>query len=167
MGFFIAPTDYANSSQGEIYPDATVYLKKRFHDMLAAKYGTVNALNNAWGSGYTTLDSSGTCIGTAPVTCASDLSAETVGTGNGSTKSFSHTLSHATVSRFSLGIFVGGVLVGGDSGDGTIYGVRCQRIGELFNRCAFPQLRNGSRRECGRYGELHTEWLGYRIGLYG
>ena len=122
MGFFIAPTDYANSSQGEIYPDATVYLKKRFHDMLAAKYGTVNALNNAWGSGYTTLDSSGTCIGTAPVTCASDLSAETVGTGNGSTKSFSHTLSHATVSRFSLGIFVGGVLVGGDSGDGTIYG---------------------------------------------
>jgi hypothetical protein len=122
MGFFIAPTDYANSSQGEIYPDATVYLKKRFHDMLVAKYGTVNGLNNAWGSGYSTLDSSGTCVGTAPVACASNLSAESVGTGNGSTKSFSTTLSHPTISRFSLGIFVGGVLAGGDSGSGAIYG---------------------------------------------
>jgi hypothetical protein len=122
MAFFLAPTDYANSSQGQIYPDATVYLKRRFHDMLVAKYGTVAALNNTWGSGYSTLDSSGTCVGSQPITCASSLPTENVGTGNGSTKSFSTTLAHTSVSTFSLGIFVGGTLMGGDSGNGTVYG---------------------------------------------
>jgi hypothetical protein len=120
--FFLPPVAYANSHQGEIYPDGTMYMKKRMHDLLVAKYGTFGALNTAWGSSYTTFDSSGTCVGSQPITCASSVGADSVGTGTGVALSFSSTLSHTQVSIYSLGIFVAGVLVAGDTGAGALFG---------------------------------------------
>src|SRR5580704_11056427 len=82
---------------------------------LQAKYTTIGALNTAWGSNYTTFGSSGT-----PIT------GEAVGTGNGSTTTFSHTLSNLVPARFSVQILVNGVVFGGDLGKlnpGTLYGV--------------------------------------------
>ena len=55
-------------------------------DYLWQKYnGTISALNTAWGSNYTTFDSAGT-----------QVSGETVGTGDGTTIVFTHTLAHAS-----------------------------------------------------------------------
>lgn len=115
LPFFLSPLNWANSSRGVIYSDGTVYWKKKWRDNLVAKYGTIGALNAAWGGGaaFTTFDSSGTCVGTVPITCASSATEDTVGTGNGSTTSFSATLTHLPISKWSLGIFVNGVLVGG------------------------------------------------------
>ena len=122
VAMFVPPTQYASSSMAQIYPDATVYVRKRLNDLLQAKYGTVASLNPAWGSAYTTFDSSGTCVGSQPITCANTAAADTVGSGNGSTLSFSSTLSHTTVSAYSVAIYAGGKLVGGDTGAGKIYG---------------------------------------------
>jgi len=122
LAFFVPPVSYANSHYGQIYTNGTLFMKARWHDMLASEYGDVAGLNSAWGSSYTTLDSSGTCVGTQPVTCASNMGAETFGTGTGSTLSFNHTLAQTEVSKFSVGIFVGGTLVGGDTGAGSFYG---------------------------------------------
>jgi hypothetical protein len=122
LGFFIPPVNYANSNKGQIYTNGELFMKARWHDMLASEYGSVTGLNSSWGSNYTTLDSSGTCVGSQPVTCASNIGAETFGTGSGSTVTFNHTLAHATVSKFSVGIFANGNLVGGDTGAGSFYG---------------------------------------------
>jgi len=110
-----------------VYADTLIHTKKALRDSLATEYGTVAALNAAWGSGYTTFDSSGTCVGSQPITCASTESADSVGTGNGSTLTFSTTLSHTTISAFSLQILVAGTPVAGDLGPGggttsTFYG---------------------------------------------
>jgi hypothetical protein len=50
------------------------------------------------------------------------VSADSVGTGNGSTLTFSSTLSHTTISGFSLQILVAGTPVAGDLRNGTVYG---------------------------------------------
>lgn len=66
-------------------------------DYLWQKYaGNISALNTAWGSNYTTFDSSGT-----------QVMGELIATGNGSTTTFTHTLAHASVSPFSLLVSVG------------------------------------------------------------
>jgi len=119
---FIPPTAYANSAEKQIYTDGTVYMRKRLHDMLKTAHGTISSLNSTWGSAYTSFDSTGTCVGSQPITCASSVAANAVGSGNGSTMSFSTTLSHTTVSAYSVAIHVGGTLVGGDTGAGKIYG---------------------------------------------
>jgi len=73
-------------------------------DYLWQKYaGSISALNSAWGSNYTTFDSTGT-----PVT------GETLGTGDGTTTSFTHTLAHAPVSPLSVLVLVGGTAQAGD-----------------------------------------------------
>jgi hypothetical protein len=118
----MSPLQTANSSLGFVYADKLIYSKKALRDVLAAQYVTVGALNTAWGSSYTTFDSSGVCVGTQPITCASNPSADSVGTGNGATLTFSATLSHTVVSGFSLQILVAGVAVAGDLGNGTLYG---------------------------------------------
>jgi hypothetical protein len=106
----MSPQQTANSSKRLVYPDTTVYSKKALRDQLAAKYGTVGALNTAWGSNYTTFDSSGSTV------------SEAIGSGNGSTLSYNHTLNGTVVSAFSLQILVNGQAVGGDQGDGTVWG---------------------------------------------
>ena len=124
----ISPLQTANtnvagrSGSNFVYTDTLIHSKLALRNMLATEYGTISALNSAWGSNYTTFDSSGTCVGTQPITCASNASADTVGTGNGSTLSFSTTLSHTAISKYSLQILVGGVPIAGDLGNSTFYG---------------------------------------------
>jgi hypothetical protein len=108
-----SPVQTANSQYRQVYADTTVYTKKAWRDYLAAKYGTIGALDAAWGSNYTTFDSSGAAV-----------TGELVGTGDGSRVSFSHTLAHLAPSKYSVQVMVNGVAVGGDTGNGTIYGAQ-------------------------------------------
>jgi hypothetical protein len=72
-------------------------------DFLAKKYGTIGALNTAWGSNYTTFDSAGT-----------RYTGETIGTGDGTNKVFPATLAHTAISPLSVAIKVAGTVQGGD-----------------------------------------------------
>lgn len=73
-------------------------------DYLWQKYnGNIASLNVAWGSNYTTFDSTG-----------HQVTNEVIGTGTGSTTTFTHTLGHASVSPFSVLISVGGTPQIGD-----------------------------------------------------
>ena len=75
-----------------------------FRDYLWQKYGgNIGNLNAAWGSNYTTFDSTGT-----------QVTGESMGTGNGSTLTFTHTLAHASVSPYSILISIGGTAQIGD-----------------------------------------------------
>jgi hypothetical protein len=53
-----APTQTSNSSWGATYGDCKVYTKLQMVNNLVAEYGTIAALNAAWGSSYTTFWSS-------------------------------------------------------------------------------------------------------------
>lgn len=108
---------YNDSKQ--IYTDSQIYSKSQatnpttqcsisspcsLRDYLWQKYsGSIAALNNAWGSNYTSFDSTGT-----------QVSGENVGMGDGSTTVFTYTLAHAPVSPHSLLLFVGGTAQAGD-----------------------------------------------------
>jgi hypothetical protein len=114
---------------GVVFSDTTLHLKAQWQSYLQGKYGTISALNSAWGSSYTTFGSTATAV-----------ASESVGTGNGSKSSFSLTLAHSPVDLASLGVYVGGVLQGGDcpwpeptcnqgtAGQGTIYGISSSTI---------------------------------------
>jgi hypothetical protein len=106
-----SPVQTCNSDRGFVYADTTMSTKRALHDMLKSKYDTVTALNAAWGSSYTTLDSSGT-----------QITEEFVATGDGSTLTFSHRLGHPNPSKYSVQIFANHVPVGGDTGDEKVYG---------------------------------------------
>jgi hypothetical protein len=54
-----APTQSLNSNLGIGYSDTIVYSKLAWRDFLKQKYGTINLLNSAWGSTYSTFDSDG------------------------------------------------------------------------------------------------------------
>ncbi|HWG75585.1 MAG TPA: hypothetical protein VN660_02210 [Steroidobacteraceae bacterium] len=125
-----SPVEWASTHQHQIYTDSTVYSKYDFYSQLVSKYANIAALNSVWGSSYSTFGTSGTCYGSGFATwiCPSPSAAPSIGTGDGSTLNYTATLS-GVVSANSLGIFVSGVLVGGDGGDGpfsgtsgTIYG---------------------------------------------
>jgi hypothetical protein len=132
LGMMVAamsPLEAANSYPGYVYANTRIYSKLALRNALATEYGTVAALNTAWGSSYTTFDSSGTCVGSQPITCASSVSADSIGTGNGSTLTFTTTLSLTTISGFSLQILVAGTPVAGDNDqngysapNGTLWG---------------------------------------------
>lgn len=88
----------------QIYSSPTVQLKANLQTYLTGKYTNVAGLNSAWGSTYTTLGSSATTV-----------TAESIGTGNGSTTTFSHTFAHGVVDAASIIVLVGGVQYSGDS----------------------------------------------------
>ena len=54
-----SPTHAANPLLGKTYTDPKVYSKYAFRDQMKTKYGTIAALNTAWGASYTTFDSDG------------------------------------------------------------------------------------------------------------
>lgn len=54
-----APTQQKNTQLGISYTDTIVYTKHAFRDFLRHKYKTLEALNTAWGSRYTSWDSNG------------------------------------------------------------------------------------------------------------
>jgi hypothetical protein len=106
-----SPVQTANSSLKAVYADTTMHSKLALREMLATNYHTIRALNEAWGSSYTTFDSSG-----IPV------AAEPVANGDGSALIFSHILAHPTASKYSIQICVNREPSGGDDGNGTLYG---------------------------------------------
>ncbi len=62
IGWLVLCTNFAQSSNarlGETYTDTKVYSKYALRDWLENKYGTIAALNTAWGSDYTTFDDAG------------------------------------------------------------------------------------------------------------
>jgi len=120
----MSPVETANSTLGFVYSDTLIHSKLTLRNSLATEYGTIAALNAAWGSSYTTFDSSGVCVGSQPISCASTAPADSVGTGTGSKTAYTVTLSHTTISGYSLQILVGGTPVAGDLGNGTVYGPR-------------------------------------------
>ena len=136
----MSPLETANAPFGFVYTDTLIHSKMSLRNALATEYGTVAALNSAWGSNYTTFDSSGVCVGSQPITCATSASADSVGTGNGTTLTFSTTLSHTTVSGFSLQILVAGVPVAGDQCNNWS-GASCSlHTGNLYG----PNVASGS-----------------------
>src|SRR6266581_1622449 len=59
LALAVSPTKNSSSKYGVTYTDSTVFTKKALHDFLVSKYGTIDVLNAAWGSTYTTFDSAG------------------------------------------------------------------------------------------------------------
>lgn len=111
-----AATNVAGTANSFVYTRTQIYSKIAWRNALATEYGTIGALNTAWGTGgvYTTFDSTGTCVGSQPITCATSVAADSVGTGDGTTLTFSATLSHHTgISAFSCQILVAGTPVAG------------------------------------------------------
>jgi hypothetical protein len=110
-----SPVQTANSAPGgtpgQVYTDTKVYNKLALRDWLTAKYTTIATLNAAWGSNYTTWNST-----------ASVFTAESLGVGNGTTLTFPLILSHALVTPFTVQVKVAGVPVAGDTGKGGLYG---------------------------------------------
>lgn len=96
-------SSYQPTINGVVWADTQFYLKTNLRTFLTTRYGTVGALNTAWGSTYSTLGTTSTTAGS-----------ETIGTGNGVLTSFSHTFAHGTVDPASILISVGGVAQGGD-----------------------------------------------------
>src|SRR5260370_30977368 len=115
----LSPLEAGNSNIGGfgigyVYANTQIYSKLALRNALATEYGTVAAPNTSWGSSYTTFDSSGICVGSQPITCASTASTDRVGTGDGTTLTFNTTLSHTTVSGLSLQILVAETPVASD-----------------------------------------------------
>ncbi len=123
---------------GAIYSDYFVHQKITWLNDLITEYGTISALNTAWGTSgfYTTFGTSGTCYGVSShfvssptgFTCAANSAAvSTTGSGAGP---YTATLS-ATVSKFSTAVWVGSTMVCGDNGSGVLMspsnqsGVQC------------------------------------------
>jgi hypothetical protein len=62
LALVTAPSQSANpysKPPNQAYPDTKVYTKYALRDFLSTRYGTIAALNAAWGSSYTTFDSDG------------------------------------------------------------------------------------------------------------
>jgi putative Ig domain-containing protein len=102
----------------QVYARTTNYTKQEIISYLTTEYGTIGALNTAWGSTYTQFATTGTMV-----------AGEAFGTGDGSTLTFTHTLAHGPVDDSSVAILVGGTLVLGDLGNGTL--VSSQRGGSI------------------------------------
>ena len=109
----------ASRGIAELYSDPKVYSKTAMatppatcsvqtpcslRDYLYKKYnGNISAVNAAWGSNYTTFDSTGT-----------QVTGELIGTGDGSTKSFTATLAHHPISPESVLIKIKRIAQAGD-----------------------------------------------------
>jgi hypothetical protein len=107
----MSPVQTANPQWSWVYTDTVMHTKQALHDFLVAKYSTVAALNTAWGSNYTTFDSSGT-----------QITGELIGNGDGSTLSFNYSLKHLVPSKLSVQIFVNKTPVAGDTANGDMFG---------------------------------------------
>lgn len=59
IALITSPSQSNNPEQGVTYADTRVYTKYALADFLRNRYQTIEALNSAWGSAYTTFDSNG------------------------------------------------------------------------------------------------------------
>ncbi|MGC1384469.1 MAG: hypothetical protein WA823_11870 [Candidatus Acidiferrales bacterium] len=106
-----SPVLTADPDLEAVYADSAMHTKLALRDALGTKYKTVEALNHAWGSNYTTLDSSGR-----------QITADQFAGGDGATLSFIGRISHTTASRDSVQVRINDSVVGGDDGKGNLYG---------------------------------------------
>ncbi|HEX6804556.1 MAG TPA: hypothetical protein VF133_12820 [Terriglobales bacterium] len=104
----VAPIQSANATTGTLYEDTTVYTKRAWADLLRAKYHSISALNAAWGSTYTTFESSAIVVSDEPVAV-----------GDGSTTTFSHVFAQPLPSRYSVQFKANGKLIAGDTNRDT------------------------------------------------
>jgi hypothetical protein len=117
----IAPTQTADASKRALYGDTAVHTKLAWRDLLKAKYGTIAALNAAWGSNYTTFDSTGTAVAD-----------EYVSMSDGKRNTFLHRFSRRFPTRFSVQFKLGPKIVAGDT-DADLRGDSKNRIkGQIF-----------------------------------
>jgi hypothetical protein len=91
----IAANDKTSHHAQNYSQNALNQTKDALRSFLTAEYGTIGALNKAWGSSFSVFGSSGKCIGYSYSWCGSTVAAETVGTGNGSQTTFNYTLADA------------------------------------------------------------------------
>ena len=98
------------NSYKTLHTDTKVYTKAQWANFLQVKYGSVSALNTTWGSNYTTLGTTG-----------EQVIGEILGTGDGSTRSFSKILADTVVDPHGLAVYVAGVIGLGDDGSGNLY----------------------------------------------
>ncbi len=108
MTLMVSPVQVVNPGDGrvlgiQLYSNTTVFSKAQLQSYLQTKYATIAALNAAWGSTYTTFGSTGT-----------QVTGETISTGNGTTTTFTKTLANPNVSPYSIAVKVNGILIGGD-----------------------------------------------------
>jgi hypothetical protein len=94
---------YGTTNQQFLYYDPQHKSKAALLAFLQTKYGSINALNAAWGSHYTQWNSAGTPI-----------AGERIATGDESAAAYTATLAHATPSRYSIAVTVNGTVVAGD-----------------------------------------------------
>jgi hypothetical protein len=94
-----------------VYTNQTVYTKAAWRNYLLNKYGSIVALNAAWKSNYTTFGTTGVQVVNEPV-----------GTGDGVTTTFTHTLLKLPASSFSVQVLVNGRPVEGDMGNSKLFG---------------------------------------------
>ncbi|HEV2178534.1 MAG TPA: hypothetical protein VGW33_15215 [Terriglobia bacterium] len=92
-----------------VYPDTVMHSKQEWANWLQQTadsgpgYTSITALNDAWGANYSTFGSSGISV-----------TGEVIGTGNGKTKSFTHTLKHKVVDPWSVAVLEGASTHTGD-----------------------------------------------------
>jgi len=92
------------------FTDITNHSKAQLAQFLQNEYGTIQALNAAWGSSYTTFGSSGSQV-TSEVTGVSNIGG-----------SVSFTLKHANPDKLSVLVMIGGTVAGGDDGNSNLIG---------------------------------------------
>jgi len=92
------------------FTDTSNHSKAQLAQFLQNEYGTIQALNAAWGSSYTTFGSSG-----------SQVTNEVTGVSS-SGGSVSLNLKHANIDKFSLLITIGNSVAGGDNGNSNLIG---------------------------------------------
>jgi len=93
-----------------LHTDPKVYTKAQWAMFLEKKYGSIQALNSAWGSKYTTFGTAGKSV-----------ERETIGTGDGATRAFTWRLAHTTVDPHSVAVYIGNAIASGDDGSGHLY----------------------------------------------
>ncbi len=101
-----APRQTMNPFASTVTPftDINNHSKAQLASFLQSQYGSIAALNSAWGTNYTTFGS----------TAAQATNESTGVSSTGSQVSF--TLKHASVDRYSVLITIGGTVAGGDNG---------------------------------------------------
>jgi hypothetical protein len=117
----IAPTQTADESKRAVYADTAVHAKLAWRDLMKAKYGTIAALNAAWGSSYSTFDSSGT-----PVIN------EYVSTGDGKKTRFLHRFSLLSPARLSVQFKLGSKVIAGDTNASPSAAKIAKAEGQIF-----------------------------------
>lgn len=118
------------SSNVYFFNTDVVAAKAGLEAFLQAEYGTIGALNAAWGTSYTQWDSTRTVV-----------TGESAFTGDGATTSFTHNLAHANVDPYSIQYKVAGVLQGLDCPGyvSSSSGMTCSSVGgtkgKIIGKC--------------------------------